>query len=538
MPVRSTSFYSLVSGSSWELAKSAAINLGGNLVTINDASESSWLVSNLTWNQPSNTSYGAYAHDGSIAYWIGLTDIDGNYAWADGTAVNYINGSFSNDNEDFFTLDNNGHWNDLSESTKSWFQLGYGIAEVPLSYFSISDLSLTEGDSGNITISRTGGTNTSQTLSLVSSNGTAISGSDYTSINQSISFAKGETSKTVSVSSIEDTTFEASESFTITLTASGTDAVPAQITDGLSTVSIADDDLGSYTISPSVTTINEGERLSTTITQPGEGDNVAPLYWSVSGTGIDSSDLSEGSLQSWDNDGQYTIYHTFANDKKTEGDETLSIKLFSDSGRTTQVGETATVTIKDTSIDPDATIKIIVELSFNYTFINQGDNQYGIKSDSSSTIDSLTGISTVKFSDKSIDIIKDVVGTFNQITGKDDVTGRMFRLYNAAFARFPDADGLKYWISKNASGENSNRVVAKSFLASAEFSDRYGSNVTNEKYVETLYTNVLGRNSDVAGYNYWVGNLNNGIETRYEALLGFAESAENKALFTEVTGIS
>tara|TARA_Y100001978_G_scaffold151115_1_gene136243 strand:- start:96 stop:1451 length:1356 start_codon:yes stop_codon:yes gene_type:complete len=175
--------------------------------------------------------------------------------------------------------------------------------------------------------------------------------------------------------------------------------------------------------------------------------------------------------------------------------------------------------------------------AFNeYTFINQGNDKYGIKLDISSTIDSLTGLSSLNFSDKSIDINKDIIGTFNQVTGKDDVTGRMFRLYNAAFARFPDADGLKYWIEKNASGENSNRVVAQSFLASAEFAERYGSDVTNEKYVETLYVNVLGRNSDIAGYNYWVGNLNNGIETRYEALLGFAESAENKALFTDMTG--
>ena len=67
-------------------------------------------------------------------------------------------------------------------------------------------------------------------------------------------------------------------------------------------------------------------------------------------------------------------------------------------------------------------------------------------------------------------------------------------------------------------------------MTSTEFSERYGSDVSNEKYVETIYTNVLGRNSDVACYNYWVGNLNNGIETRYEALLGFAESTENKNL--------
>ena len=51
-----------------------------------------------------------------------------------------------------------------------------------------------------------------------------------------------------------------------------------------------------------------------------------------------------------------------------------------------------------------------------------------------------------------------------------------------------------------------------------------------------LFINVLGRNSDLACYNYWVGNLNNGIETWYETLLGFAESAENKTLFSEMTG--
>ena len=55
-------------------------------------------------------------------------------------------------------------------------------------------------------------------------------------------------------------------------------------------------------------------------------------------------------------------------------------------------------------------------------------------------------------------------------------------------------------------------------------------------YVETLYVNVLGRGYDQAGYDYWLGNLNNGVETRYELLLGFSESVENKSLFSEMTG--
>ncbi len=59
----------------------------------------------------------------------------------------------------------------------------------------------------------------------------------------------------------------------------------------------------------------------------------------------------------------------------------------------------------------------------------------------------------------------------------------------------------------------------------------------DEKFVNTLYQNVLGRAPDTSGLNYWLGQLNSGAETRYEALLGFAESAENKGLFTEMTGL-
>ena len=81
------------------------------------------------------------------------------------------------------------------------------------------------------------------------------------------------------------------------------------------------------------------------------------------------------------------------------------------------------------------------------------------------------------------------------------------------------------------------RAVASSFIESPEFAERYGANVSNAKFVETLYVNVLGRDYDQEGYNYWLGNLNSGLETRYELLLGFAENDENLALFTEMTGL-
>jgi len=137
---------------------------------------------------------------------------------------------------------------------------------------------------------------------------------------------------------------------------------------------------------------------------------------------------------------------------------------------------------------------------------------------------------------RDISAIVDIKGTFDQVTGLNTDSGRMFRLYNASFKRLPDADGLAYWINQFSSGANSIRVVASSFLGSAEFKQRYGEDITDSTYVNTLYRNVLGRDADSGGLNYWLGQLNSGAETRYEVLLGFAESAENKTQFTEMTG--
>ncbi len=175
----------------------------------------------------------------------------------------------------------------------------------------------------------------------------------------------------------------------------------------------------------------------------------------------------------------------------------------------------------------------------DYKFYNKGNGKYEIKSDAG-VIDDITGIPKLTFADNTsgISAIADIKGTFDHVTGLNTDSGEMFRLYNAAFARFPDADGLKYWIDEFSSGRNTRRVVSKSFLASSEFEERYGANITHETYVKNLYLNVLNRELDQSGYDYWVGNLNNGVEQRYEVLLGFSESDENKLLFTDMTGFA
>ena len=173
--------------------------------------------------------------------------------------------------------------------------------------------------------------------------------------------------------------------------------------------------------------------------------------------------------------------------------------------------------------------------SDTYRFFDLGNDKYGVET--SLGIDELTGYSNLKFTDKNLNLFTDIKETFDQVTGMNDATGQMFRLYNAAFSRFPDADGLKYWIKNFSSGIDDSRAVSSSFLVSDEFKIRYGENITNEVYVKNLYLNVLNRELDQGGYDYWVGNLNNGVEERHEVLLGFAESVENKGLFSEMTRI-
>ncbi len=178
--------------------------------------------------------------------------------------------------------------------------------------------------------------------------------------------------------------------------------------------------------------------------------------------------------------------------------------------------------------------KVYAGKSDTYKFYDLGSDKYGVGT--SSGIDELTGESILKFDDKNMNLKNDIKATFDQVTGLNTDSGKMFRLYNASFKRLPDPDGLRYWISNFSSGKDDERAVASSFLASAEFIQRYGENVSDSIYVNTLYVNVLGREADVDGLNYWIGQLNSGVETRYEVLLGFSESIENKGLFSEVTG--
>ncbi|MFC3880800.1 Calx-beta domain-containing protein [Algoriphagus namhaensis] len=118
-------------------------------------------------------------------------------------------------------------------------------------FFSINDPSVTEGNAGTTALTFTvslsepapaGGA----TVDYSASNGTAIPGLDYTLANGTLSFAAGETSKTVDISIIGDQIVEVDE--TLPLLLSNPTGTNVTIADGLGTGTITNDDQATVTI--------------------------------------------------------------------------------------------------------------------------------------------------------------------------------------------------------------------------------------------------------------------------------------------------
>ncbi len=111
--------------------------------------------------------------------------------------------------------------------------------------------------------------------------------------------------------------------------------------------------------------------------------------------------------------------------------------------------------------------------------------------------------------------------------GRDSHGGDIYRLYQAAFDRAPDAGGVGFWLSMYDRGV-SRTDIAGAFLSSAEFTSLYGSNLNVEAYVTRLYNNVLHRAPEQGGFEFWVHAINNGF-SRVDTLVEFSKSDENVA---------
>ncbi|MGM0693353.1 MAG: DUF4214 domain-containing protein [Pseudomonadota bacterium] len=102
----------------------------------------------------------------------------------------------------------------------------------------------------------------------------------------------------------------------------------------------------------------------------------------------------------------------------------------------------------------------------------------------------------------------------------------MALLYQAALDRVPDMEGLNYFVS-NLRGGQSLQEVAHSFYQADEFRGQF-EEFDDASYINQLYENVLGREADQAGLDYWLDDIQNNGRSHAEVLVSFAQSEENR----------
>lgn len=109
-----------------------------------------------------------------------------------------------------------------------------------------------------------------------------------------------------------------------------------------------------------------------------------------------------------------------------------------------------------------------------------------------------------------------------QLINSDDyrpqIDSEIMRLYRAFFDREPDLEGIKYWIGVSQGSLDGNQYstlqIARFFVdASPEFERTYADAPDNSVFLTRVYQNVLGRQPDAAGFNYWLDILNGSNET-------------------------
>jgi hypothetical protein len=84
--------------------------------------------------------------------------------------------------------------------------------------FAINDVSVSEGGSLSFTVTKTGSTSSSHSVTYATASGTAISGTDFTAASGTLTFTAAETSKPVSIQTTEESTIEPNETVLVNLT--------------------------------------------------------------------------------------------------------------------------------------------------------------------------------------------------------------------------------------------------------------------------------------------------------------------------------
>ena len=292
----------------------------------------------------------ASANPGSKQYFAAYSAIDGSYAYGLETG--------ENGSEAFTPTYNDLYITSNVDNITVW----YTVMDPATLYLSALSADKAEGNIGStpftFTIQRDGDPSAAVSVAWsVTGSGTNpadaldFAGSAFPSGVANL--AAGQTSQQITLNVVGDGSFEADETFTLSLS----NPLGGSIVPGADTAygRIQNDDVLSapvYTFSKSADAVDEGSSLAIGISTSNAPVG-SPLYWRFGGTDITAADFSDGLLEGstvLGSDGRAGFSKAIATDPDSNPNETLELRFFRDAARTQQIGSTVSVLLRQPSV--------------------------------------------------------------------------------------------------------------------------------------------------------------------------------------------
>ncbi|NRB02903.1 MAG: DUF4214 domain-containing protein [Rhodobacteraceae bacterium] len=463
-------------------------------------------------------------------------------------------------------------------------------SENDLSLF-VSDPEIFEGDTGQknavFEILLSAPSTSDISLSYTTVDGTATAGSDYQATSGIITFLAGQTVSAIHVPVFGDTTLEAAETFSLSITPNG--FIQNTVEDATGVAVLRNDDAPPVVADLSITSLavtetetDVGGTATVTFTLANTGDTPANdsqvAIFLSSDTTITQDDTPlatvtvNGSLAAGETSTQTTTVTLPGN--VAQG--SYFVGAIADPSNTLpETNETNNASPPDSlfvsAVPTDAPVfrngnsgdDILSGLSNNdrldgaggddFLQGNGGDDEIiggsgfdtagysGDRDAYSITIgaqeiniqdrrpgqdgrDVLDGIERIAFGDQNWNIAQ-----FSEVANLSEDAFRSFvEVYIAYFNRAPDAEGLFFWGTTFSNGLSLEQI-SEFFFVQPETQATYPDPSDTAFFVESVYGNVLGRAIDQAGFDFWTSVLNSGAVTEAQFLLEIIRGAKAPA---------
>ena len=224
----------------------------------------------------------------------------------------------------------------LSAPTNATIADGAGLGTIidgeSAPSLSIDDVTVTEGGLATFTLTLSGATANPITVDVATSNGTALTGSDYIGNTITLIFTPGTTTQTFSIQTLQDSISEGDETFNLNLS---NITGGATIADNLGLGTIADDE-GLPTLSVNDQSVIEGGTATFTVTLSNPSSQTVTVNFSTAdgtaisgGAGVGENDYgsTSGTLTFLPGETTKTVDVTTNDDAVVEGTENFTLDL-------------------------------------------------------------------------------------------------------------------------------------------------------------------------------------------------------------------